>query len=229
MLNGAKGSLFLIDRKRSQIFTVNGAAVKRLNASSGIIGYTARSGQGILCELFYDQRYDETIDDLTLHPEYYSQSKKHIIQVGVGGGGGKISALRTPEAYSSSTSSAMRTPYGIVAARSPLVLSIPVRNCEGTVIGVLAATHSVDASSGERKSFSKEDGLVLTLLGCFIASNVEKVATKRVLTQASANIVTCENTLRSAIGGTAGGGELFVETENSFDGIGGGSSSRRSK
>jgi hypothetical protein len=200
MLNGARGSLFLIDRKRGQIFTVSGTSVKRLNLSAGVIGYTARSGESVLCDLFNDPRYDESIDDLTVNAEYLSQNSKVIIGVrgGQGGGGrdggdnGRMSAQH------------MSPRASIYTPPSTLLLSVPVRNCEGVVIGVLAAVHSSEISYGyggskNRKEFSNEDGLILTLMGSFVASNVEKVSAKRVLTQATHNLVACENTLRSAI------------------------------
>ena len=93
------------------------------------------------------------------------------------------------------------TQYGLLGSRSPLLLGIAVRNCEGVVIGVLTATRMPDEDTPEEDlKFGNEDCLVMHLMAQYTAGNIEKIAAKKVLSAASNNIVACENTLKVAIG-----------------------------
>ena len=167
MVRGAQGSLFLIDKRTSEVFTVGGAAVKRASMGRGIVGHCARTGESVLCDLFHDERFDEQVDGLCLSLDFFASTSKHIIT---------------------------STSHGLVAGSSPKLLSIAVRNCEGGIIGVLAATLAEPAAA-----FSRQDCLVMQLMATYIAGNIEKIAAKKVLKSASHNIVACENTLKREI------------------------------
>ena len=56
MLRGARGSLFLIDKRNSEVFTVSGAAVRRFGLGQGIVGHCARTGESVFGAMFHDPR-----------------------------------------------------------------------------------------------------------------------------------------------------------------------------
>jgi hypothetical protein len=113
MLKGARGSLFLIDKRSNEVFTVSGSAVKRANMGTGIVGHCARTGESVFGDMFLDDRFDERLDGMCLSAEFFATTNSHIIT---------------------------STSHGLVAGMSPKLLCIAVRNCEGGIIGVLTAT-----------------------------------------------------------------------------------------
>jgi hypothetical protein len=187
MVHGARGNLFLVDRKRRELFTVSGTSVKRASVGLGIVGHVARTGESVLTEMIMDDRFDENVDGL-LGFESFTQTDKFVVS---GRNDGRYGV----------------TQYGLLGSVSPLLLAIAVRNCEGVVIGVLTATKMpVTEKSVEVQSFGGEDCLVMHLMAQNIAGNIEKIAAKKVLNAASNNIVACENTLKQAFVGKGGTG-----------------------
>ena len=163
----------MIDKRSSEVFTVSGSSVKRCTIGCGIVGHCARTGESVFGDMFLDERFDEAVDGMCLSADYFSSSKSHIIT---------------------------STSYGpVVGGGSPKLLCIAVRNCEGGIIGVLAATMSGGGSHDAGATFSQQDCLVLQLMATYIAGNIEKIAAKKVLKSASHNIVACENTLKREI------------------------------
>jgi hypothetical protein len=185
MIRGARGNLFLIDRKRHEMFTVSGSSVRRCAIGLGVVGYIARTGESVLTELIMDSRFDENIDKHCMETDSYAQTEKHIIPGRARGDSFSI------------------TQYGLLGGMSPLLLGIAVRNCEGVVIGVLTATRMPEPDRPEEDlKFGNEDCLIMHLMAQYTAGNIEKIAAKKVLSAASNNIVACENTLKVAIGKT---------------------------
>ena len=182
MVRGARGNLFLVDRKRHELFTVSGSSVRRCAIGLGIVGHVARTGESVLTELIMDSRFDENIDRHCMETDSFTQKETHII-------------AGNPAHQSFSV-----TQYGLLGSKSPLLLAIAVRNCEGVVIGVLTATQMPDKSFTNGLSFGNEDCLVMHLMAQYTAGTIEKIAAKKVLSAASNNIVACENTLKTAIG-----------------------------
>jgi len=187
MVHGARGNLFLIDRKRHELFTVSGTSVKRASVGLGIVGHVARTGESVLADMIVDERFDENVDGL-LGFESFTQTEKFVVSGG-----------RNDQRFGV-------TQYGLLGGVSPLLLAIAVRNCEGVVIGVLTATKMpVNEKSAGVENFGGEDCLVMHLMAQNIAGNIEKIAAKKVLNAATNNIAACENTLKHAIGGRGGG------------------------
>ncbi|GMI14592.1 hypothetical protein TrLO_g4427 [Triparma laevis f. longispina] len=183
MVRGARGNLFLVDRKRHELFTVSGSSVQRCAIGLGIVGHVARTGESVLTELIMDSRFDENIDRHCMETDSFTQTETHIIA----GNPGRERSFS-------------HTQYGLLGSKSPLLLAIAVRNCEGVVIGVLTATQMPEGGESAALSFGNEDCLVMHLMAQFTAGNIEKIAAKKVLSAASNNIVACENTLKTAIG-----------------------------
>ena len=82
---------------------------------------------------------------------------------------------------------------------------MPVRNCEGVVIGVLTAT-KMPVNNVSPDKFLGEDCFLMHLMAQNIAGNVEKIAAKKVLNAASVNIYSCEQVLHHAMMGGRGQG-----------------------
>ena len=195
MVHGARGNLFLVDRKRHELFTVSGASVKRASVGLGIVGHVARTGESVLADMIMDDRFDENVDGL-LGFESFTQTDKFVVS---GRNDGRYGV----------------TQYGLLGGVSPLLLAIAVRNCEGVVIGVLTATKMpVNEKSVEVENFGGEDCLVMHLMAQNIAGNIEKIAAKKVLSAATNNIAACENTLKQAFVGRGGVGNDAGAKEN---------------
>jgi hypothetical protein len=149
----------------------------------GIIGWCSSRGESLLMgDMGNDGRYDAEIDNLALDSQYYSDNNESFSR---SEGGDRSSPYDSP--MKSSTSRFGQLKLGI----TPQLLVVPIRNSSGQVIGVLTAVHHSSSSSSPAEAsssqpirhhmFETEDCLVLTMLGTFIAQNVEKVAAKRVL------------------------------------------------
>ena len=64
MVRGARGNLFLMDRKKHELFTVYGASVRRVSLGMGIVGHVARTGESVMVDMIMDERFDENVDGL---------------------------------------------------------------------------------------------------------------------------------------------------------------------
>lgn len=149
MIRNARGCLFLLDTKQRELFTINKTSVLRL-PFRGIVGHTARTGESILCER-----------DARSHHLYFSGVDKWANESEiVARGGGKVVSIGKGEENGGNTA----------------LVTVAIRSAQGNVVGVLTASFVYDEGDTGQKFFIHEDPFVLSILGSFVAANLEKIS-----------------------------------------------------
>ena len=152
MINGSSGTLMLLDKEANEIWTHKNGAERRSPMHQGILGHVGKTSQSVYTDMFSDDRYNPSVDDITL-------SKGE-----------------------SNSNSASKTWWGSnmpkinSAGGSPVLLCIPVRDFEGVTIAVLCAVRSqVEETRGNVKPFNPNDALALAVLSCYVGGHMEKL------------------------------------------------------
>jgi hypothetical protein len=153
MIAGAAGTLMVLDKKAHEMWTVKHGAERRNPIHQGILGFVGKTSQSVYADLFKDERYNPSIDDVMLAK---GESPS-------GSGGAK-------------TWWGSNMPKINAGAGSPVVLAIPVRDYDGVTVAVLAAVR-VHADEGHSvKPFNPNDALALAVLSCYVGGHMEKLS-----------------------------------------------------
>jgi len=150
MISGSSGTLMILDKDNNEIWTVKNGAERRTPIHQGILGHVGKTSQSVYTDMFTDDRYNPSVDDITLsRGESSSTAAKtwwgsHMPQIHSSGG-------------------------------SPVLLCIPVRDFEGVTTAVLCAVRSHVEDGRNVKPFNPNDALALAVLSCYVGGHLEKL------------------------------------------------------
>ncbi|GMI19819.1 hypothetical protein TrRE_jg346, partial [Triparma retinervis] len=150
MINGSSGTLMLLDKATNEIWTHKNGAERRTPMHQGILGHVGKTSQSVYTDMFSDERYNPSVDDITLSR---GESKPSASKTWWGSSMPKISS----------------------AGGSPVLLCIPVRDFEGVTIAVLCAVRSQVEEGMNVKPFNPNDALALAVLSCYVGGHLEKL------------------------------------------------------